>query len=95
MNPSILDSNVAKEVLMIILNCNKDIADKIPDHVIRNLTDMAADSSLEVHLDKNKKLNEQNLSNESLDMFALLYYTFVAETKEKEEIYSKWSSNSE
>ena len=88
MNPSILDSNVAKEVLMIILNCNKDIADKIPDHVIRNLTDMAADSSLEVHL-------EQNLSNESLDMFALLYYTFVAETKEKEEIYSKWSSNSE
>lgn len=93
MNLELLSNEVAKEVFTIILNCDTYIQERIPEDFLKKLTDLAADSNLEVHLEKNKSLKEQNLSSESLDTFALLYYIYVAKDKEKDEILYKWIIN--
>ncbi|MBQ8234098.1 MAG: hypothetical protein IJZ36_00765 [Bacilli bacterium] len=93
MNQELLGNDVAKEVLTILLNCSRYIEEKIPEQILKNLIDIAADSNIEVHLDKNKSLQEQSLSSEALDTFALLYYIYVANDKEKEEILRNWVTN--
>ena len=93
MDPELLSNDVAKEVLTIILNSSIYIEEKIPEDFLKKLIDLAADSSIEVHLDKNKNLQEQNLSAEALDTFALLYYIYVAKDTEKDEILDKWGTN--
>lgn len=93
MDPELLSNDVAKEVLTIILNSSIYIEEKIPEDFLKKLIDLAADSSIEVHLDKNKNLQEQNLSAEALDTFALLYYIYVAKDREKDEILDKWGTN--
>lgn len=93
MDPELLSNDAAKEVLTIILNSSIYIEEKIPEDFLKKLIDLAADSSIEVHLDKNKNLQEQNLSAEALDTFALLYYIYVAKDTEKDEILDKWGTN--
>jgi hypothetical protein len=93
MNELAVDSDVAKEALNIILFCDKDIQNKIPKDVIKKLTDSAADSNIEVSLDKNILLKDQNLSSESLDLFSYLYYEYVADEEEKKEILTNWNKN--
>lgn len=93
MNIGTLDSNVAKEVLTILLYSDKNIQEAIPDNIYKELTDKAADSSLDIKLYNDKKLNEQDLSNDALDMFALLYYTYVAKEEDKFEIVKNWRLN--
>ncbi|MBR4262936.1 MAG: hypothetical protein IKQ35_06200 [Bacilli bacterium] len=93
MDEELLDKDVAKEVLMILLHSGNYIQDKMPADFLKNLTDLAADSNLEVHLDKNKSLKDQNLSNDALDTFALLYYLYVANDSERDEILSHWVIN--
>jgi len=93
MKEEILNNDIAKEVLTIILNCATYIQEQIPEEFLKKLTDLAADSYLEVHLDKNKSLQEQNLSSDALDTFALLYYMYVSKDDEKKEIVYNWLIN--
>lgn len=93
MNQELLSADVAKEVLIILLNCGSYIEEKIPEDFLKKLIDLAADSNIDVHLDKNKNLQEQNLSSEALDTFALLYYIYVAKDKEKDEMLHNWATN--
>ncbi len=95
MDEIILDKDVAKEVFTIILYSGKSIQNNIPENIIKRITDLAADSTLEVHLDKNKSLQEQNISKDALDVFSLLCYLYVANEEEKNIIYSTWLNNTE
>ena len=87
------DSNVANEVLNIIMFCDNEIQDKIPQDIIEKLTDLAGDSDIEVNLDKDKLLKDQNVSQDSIDLFSYLYYKYVADEEEKKEIITNWVIN--
>lgn len=93
MNLNELNNDIAKEVLTILLFCNKNIQDKIPKKVIKDLSLKAADSLIEIHLDKNKKLDEQKISKEALDIFSIIYCLYVAKEQEKDEIINSWILN--
>ena len=93
MNEEQLDKDVAKEVLTLLLYSSKNIQDKIPEDFIRRLTDKAADSDIEIHLDKDKNLKDQDISSNALDTFSLLYYLYVADDEEKDDILYNWKKN--
>ncbi len=93
MDYTILNNDIAKEVLTIIYYSDKEIQDNIPDDVLKKLTILAADSNKDVYIEKDKSLNEQNLSKESLDYFSALYYLYVANSEEKDKILSSWIAN--
>ena len=93
MDYTILNNDIAKEVLTIIYYSDKEIQDNIPDDILKKLTILAADSNKDVYIEKDKNLNEQNLSEESLDYFSALYYLYVANSEEKDKILSSWIAN--
>jgi len=93
MEEKILSNDVAKEVFTIILYSDEYIQNKIPEDVLKKIANLAADSNLEIHLDKTKKLQDQNLSSDALDTFSLLYYLYVADGDERNEILSNWTIN--
>lgn len=93
MENKVLNSDIAKEVLTIIYYSDKEVQDNIPEEVLNKLTVLAADSTKEVLIKKNKKLNEQDLSEDSLDFFSALYYLYVANSEEKDKILSSWIAN--
>ena len=92
-NPEQLGNDISKEVLLIILNSSEEIQKKIPSDLINKLTTLAADSTKNINFIKGKRLDEQNISKESLDIFAVLYYYYVADNEEKKELISKWKEN--
>ena len=57
------------------------------------LTNLAADSTMDVFIDINKSLMEQDLSDGALDTFSILYYLYVSDDKTKEELLTSWSYN--
>lgn len=93
MNVEALDSNVAKEVLTILMFSDKYIQDCVPDSTYYKLSSVAADSDKEVILYKDRKLKEQNVSSDALDVYSLIYYLYVATGDEKDEILSSWKMN--
>lgn len=56
---------------------------------------MAKKSKLEVKIDANKKLINQNISEETKDIISLIYYNYFADDKEKNEIAKIWKENDE
>ena len=70
----IQDNDLAKEIITVLAYLDDSYLDKISDEVINKLNDMAADSTLNVDIDLNKKLSEQDLSDGCLDFIAGLYY---------------------
>ncbi len=95
METDFLDSNVAKEVLTILLYSDEKIGNSIPREIYSNLTELAADSTLDIKFDKDKNLIEQNISSDALDMFSLLYYLYATDADEQKEILSSWIMNDE
>lgn len=93
MNTKEIDKDIAKEILTIILYTSREIQDKIPEKVIKELTNLAADSKKEIYLEKNKIIYEQPISKEALDYFSVIYCLYVADIKEKDDIINKWIKN--
>lgn len=71
---NIQDNDLAKEIITVLAYLDDSYMDKISDEVLSKLNDMAADSTLNVYIDLNKKLSEQDLSDECLDFISGLYY---------------------
>lgn len=88
-----LDCDTAKEVLTIISYCNKSILNKIPQEVYTKLVSLSAESNKDIYIDKSKPLYNQNISEDSLEVFSLIYYNYVAEDYEKNKIVDTWVTN--
>ena len=54
---------------------------------------MAKDCSKQITLLPNKKLKEQNISEETKDFISGLYYTYIATPQEKKDILNTWQQN--
>ena len=81
--------DTAYETLYILNHCDKEFITKIPIKILNNLKEIAKNSSKKFNLLPNKKLKEQNISDETKDFISGLYYTYIADKNEKKEILSK------
>ena len=85
--------NTAYETLYILKHCDKSFISKIPNQILQNLKQMAKDCSKQITLLPNKKLKEQNISEETKDFISGLYYTYIATPQEKKDIINIWQQN--
>lgn len=69
-----LNNNLAKEIITVLAYLDDEIVDRVPSDLFVSLIDMAADATIDVYVDLNKKLIDQSLSDECLDFIACLYY---------------------
>ena len=86
-------NDVAKEVITVLNCCDKNIIDKIPKNIMKYLEEKGNKSEYKVYIDSDKKLTEQNLLEESKDLIALIYYSYIADEEEKKNLVKKWSIN--
>ena len=88
-------SDISKETLTFLAFFENDMIEKIPAKVITRLCEEAADSDLDFYINPNKSFNEQQISEKSKDLISLIYYDYIAEEDEKEEILKQWNLNEE
>lgn len=85
--------DTAYETLYILNHCDKEFITKIPIKILNNLKEIAKNSSKKINLSSNKKLKDQNISDETKDFISGLYYTYIADKDEKKKILSIWQQN--
>lgn len=88
-------NDVAKETVMVLKYFEENFTSKIPSKFILLLNRLAQESNIDVYIDKGKKLNEQNISEECKDLISLMYYSYIADETEKKEIGKIWRQNEE
>lgn len=88
-------SDISKETLTFLAFFDHKMIEKIPNYVIAKLCEKAADSDLSFYIDTNKSFTEQTISEKSKDLISLIYYEYIAEEDEKEELLEKWNLNDE
>jgi hypothetical protein len=89
----LLSNDVAKEVLTVISNYDEELLNKLPDELLKELSDLAADSEKEYHLKENVLLKDQDISEDCKDILAILYYNYQSNEDEKNELIEKWLEN--
>ena len=67
-----LNCDTAKELLTLLSNCNNTFLSKLPKGLIRELSDIAADSSKEYNINPEIPLEEQLISSECLKLMEKL-----------------------
>jgi hypothetical protein len=85
--------NTAYETLYVLKHCDNSFVSKIPNQILKNLKQMAKNCSKQITLLPNKKLKEQNISEETKDFISGLYYTYIATPQEKKDILNTWQQN--
>ena len=85
--------DVAKETLYILKCFESKFVSKIPNKFLENLKKIAETSQITVNIDRYKKLEEQEISEECKDLISLIYYNYIANENDKEEILKSWNKN--
>lgn len=75
--------DVALETLEVLKYFNTEFTSKISESFLNSLKELAKKSKLEVKIDANKKLINQNISEETKDIISLIYYNYFADDKKK------------
>ena len=78
-----LDNDIAKEVLMVLAFSDSEITNKIPTEEYNKLLNLAADSKKDVYLDKDKSLNDLNISEDAKNYLSILYEKYLNEDNNK------------
>ena len=86
-------NDVYKELLTVLSYCDNSLIDNIPENIIKEITDYAADSNKEYYVDKNKSLMEQEISDECKSLLGIIYFMYAANEKEKDELLNTWLEN--
>lgn len=81
--------DVALETLEVLKYFSNEFTSKISESFLNSLEELAKKSKLEVKIDANKKLINQNISEETKDIISLIYYNYFADDKEKSQKYGK------
>lgn len=66
-------NDVAKEVFGVLYYFDNELIKKIPVKFLKYIKELATKSDKEVNIDIQKELDEQNISEESKDLIALIY----------------------
>lgn len=86
-------NDIAKETVEVLKFTDVDFKSRISEKLLNLLEELSHQSTKEVKIDLNKKLNEQNISEECKDLLSLLYLNYYASENEKEEILKIWKEN--
>ena len=86
-------SDIAKETIELLSYFDSNFISKISTKFLEFLKDLAQSSTINVTIDKNKKLKEQNVSEECKSLISLIYYDYIAEEEEKKKIEKIWNEN--
>lgn len=89
----IQEKNIYKEVLIILAYFDEELIKKIPDKVFENLKELAGESEEDCYINTEQDLENQDISEESKDLIALIYYDYIADEQEKKEIMKLWNEN--
>ena len=85
--------NVAKETIELLRYFDSNFVSKISVDFLNFLRQLAEKSSITVTIDKNKKLKEQNVSEECKSLISLIYHNYFANEEEKKNIENIWNEN--
>lgn len=86
-------SNVAKETIELLSYFDSNFVSKISVDFLNLLRQLAEKSSITVTIDKNKKLKEQDVSEECKSLISLIYHNYIADEEEKKKIEKIWNEN--
>lgn len=86
-------NDVSKEVLTILSYFDNRLLQKIPFNVLNKLKELAADSKLDFYINIEKDLEKQEISEESKDLISLIYYIYIADKTEKNNLLKLWKEN--
>lgn len=81
-------NKACNEVLEILKHISPEMIDMLPRNVWERL-EKEKDTYYKYKFDETKKIEEQKLSNEAIDILAYLYANYWTNTQEKEE-YKKF-----
>ncbi|MEE0866594.1 MAG: hypothetical protein U0L98_07460 [Clostridia bacterium] len=85
--------SIACETLCILEHCDKSFINRIPAKILNKLKSIESNSSTNIKIYKNKKIEEQDISEDTKNFIALLYYNYVASVEERKDILSIWIKN--
>lgn len=86
--------SIACETLCILEHCDKSFVNKIPAKILNILKNIKSNSSTKnIKIHKNKKIDEQDISEDTKNFIALLYYNYVANVEERKDILNIWIKN--
>lgn len=88
----IQDSNLAKEILMLLPYIDNNYLKVLSWNFINNLKDLAALSTKEFYFDDKNTLKEMDISEECKDFLGLLYYN-ECNNEEKKQLITVWNLN--
>lgn len=85
--------DVAKETLYMLEYFNPKFIAKIPLSFMNNLKEIAKGSNMIVKVDRSRKLKDQPILEETKELIALIYYSYIATEEQKKELTEIWSEN--
>ena len=85
--------DVANEVVTIFDYTDSKLLENLPKEILKYLKITAKQSDKKFNLEPGKSLSEQNLSEESKNLMALLFGLYMADERDKEYIKKCWDDN--
>ena len=86
--------SIACETLCILEHCDKSFVNRIPIKILNKLKSIKSNSSItNIKIYKNRKIEEQDISEDTKNFIALLYYNYVANVEERKDILNIWIKN--
>ncbi len=85
--------DIAKETIEVFKYLDASLIENISKSFLDFLEELSQESNIIVNIDSNKKLRDQNISEECKDLISLIYYNYIADENEKKEILKIWNNN--
>ena len=86
--------SIACATLCILEHCDKSFVNRIPIKILNKLKSIKSNSSItNIKIYKNRKIEEQDISEDTKNFIALLYYNYVENVKERKDIINIWIKN--
>jgi len=85
--------DVANEVVTVFNYTDEKLLENLPKEILKYLQITAKQSEKECNLEYGKSLSEQNISEESKNLIALLFGLYMADEKDREYIKKCWDNN--
>lgn len=86
-------NDVAKETVQVLNLFNPSFTKKVSTQFLEHLNKLAKNSTKNVIIDKDKRLKDQNISNETKDLISLIYYNYIATEEDKQKLVKIWNQN--
>lgn len=85
--------DIAKETIVVLRYFDDKFVSKISKSFLNQIYRLSEKSNITVKIDKSKKLEEQDISEETKCLISYMYYKFVADKSEKSQIMKIWIEN--